>query len=384
MPVIYSSLCRIVLVLVMLGLIRIQPGFANPLVSTQTTHSVKAAHCPRHHFSVAPAQGVRHHNKVIHKTIHHTNKKTYHHAAPFHKNKKKVTHLTSHTTYIKKHTVKHKHKHFVTTRVHKTKVKPINQSASQHQMPVQPIQSNTVPAAPQIPKTDLSTTMNNMAPEFTGGPEDNQAVKTENITSENAYSGQRLVAFVHNMIGSLRYTAYRSGGQIFDNQRGVYVADCSHYVDHILQNVFPRSYSALKSFTGATTPDSANYYDFFRRLSSNMRLGWDRINNAKQLEPGDVLVFRYKNAEGATRGGHVMVVMDKPVQDNGALLVRVSDSAFSGHTDDTRAGHSGVGVGTMLLKVNAYTGAPFAYAWNVGSHWVNRVNIAMARPIGFS
>ena len=76
-----------------------------------------------------------------------------------------------------------------------------------------------------------------------------------------------------------------------------------------------------------------------------------------------------------------MVVMNKPVLDNDALLVQVSDSAFSGHSDDTRLAHnSGVGIGTLLLKVNTYTGQPSAYAWEFNSPWKNRVNIAMARP----
>jgi cell wall-associated NlpC family hydrolase len=201
----------------------------------------------------------------------------------------------------------------------------------------------------------------------------------DNGTQPTARAGQRLVAFVHKFVSSLRYTTYKPGGEVFDITHGVYEVDCSHYVNHILQDVFPRAYSSLEVSTGAQTPNSANYYNFFSHLSSNLKLDWNRVDDAKDLQPGDILVFRYRRSSGAVDGGHVMLVMDNPTMDNGALLVQVSDSAFAGHGDDTRRG-SGVGIGTLKLKINPYTGQPSAYAWEQDAPWQSRVNIAMGRP----
>ena len=54
-----------------------------------------------------------------------------------------------------------------------------------------------------------------------------------------------------------------------------------------------------------------------------------------------------------------MVVMSKPIPSDDAYLVRVADSAPSGHSQDTRQSHtSGIGIGTLLLKVNPKTGKP--------------------------
>ena len=42
--------------------------------------------------------------------------------------------------------------------------------------------------------------------------------------------------------------------------------------------------------------------------------------------------------------------------------------------------NSGIGIGTLQLKVNPKTGEPSAYAWKVGSCWKKNVKFAMARP----
>lgn len=192
----------------------------------------------------------------------------------------------------------------------------------------------------------------------------------------------RAVEFVHKSITSLRYSVYKMGGSHFDTNRGVYVLDCSSYVDNILREVHPDAYLSLVESTGADKPNSRNYYDFFHTLSYDQDDYWNKVEDIEQLQPGDILVFRYKNSRGAERGGHVMVVMDKPVRDEDAFMVRVADSAPVGHSEDTRPGRaSGIGIGTLLLKVNPKTGLPSAFAWKVGSRWENNVNIAMARPI---
>lgn len=194
----------------------------------------------------------------------------------------------------------------------------------------------------------------------------------------------KLVEFVRKTVSTAQYTAYKLGGRRFDASHGVYVLDCSDYVDNVLAAVHPKAYWSLADSAGSDKPTSQHYYEFFSELGQYPNYYWDKVNDVDGLQPGDILVFRKKNGFGRHHAsGHVMVVMNKPVQSDDAYFVRVADSAPVGHSQDTRPGHtSGIGIGTLLLKVNPRTGKPFAYAWKVGSRWTANVNIAMARPIG--
>jgi cell wall-associated NlpC family hydrolase len=183
-------------------------------------------------------------------------------------------------------------------------------------------------------------------------------------------------------VSTLRYSSYKLGGTHIDTENGIYVVDCSSYVDHILNTVYPRAFSRLAAWSGTEKPTSDDFYHYFSDLSAdNPRSLWNPIEAVEELRPGDVLVFRNTNNAGDERGGHVMIVMDKPKRDSNTYTVRVSDAAPSGHSSDTRAPHtSGIGIGTLLLKVNPKTFQPYAYAWKYGAQWKNNVAFAMARP----
>jgi cell wall-associated NlpC family hydrolase len=193
---------------------------------------------------------------------------------------------------------------------------------------------------------------------------------------------QRLVSFVHKTVSTVRYTAYKLGGNRFDPHKGVYVLDCSSYVDNILKNIYPQAYSSLVYSTGTDKPTTQHYYDFINDIGEDKKNYWSKVDDAKELKPGDILVFRKKN----DRGGHVMVVMDNPhSNDKKAITVQVADSAPSRHSEDTRAPRkSGIGIGTLQLKLDPKTGQPSAYSWKTGCRWKNNVNIAMARPMDVS
>ena len=193
----------------------------------------------------------------------------------------------------------------------------------------------------------------------------------------------RLVEFVHKTVATLRYSVYKLGGQRFDTSRGVYILDCSSYVDRILEAIYPQAYSNLVDWTGSDKPTSYDFYNFFTSLSEKSQRYWTTVDDVEQLRPGDILVFRYKNSSGDETGGHVMIVMDKPIfNEDDAFHIRVADSASSRHSEDTRVSNvSGIGIGTMLLKVNPKTYQPSAYAWRVGSRFKNNAYFAMARPI---
>jgi hypothetical protein len=208
------------------------------------------------------------------------------------------------------------------------------------------------------------------------------AVQPKTTPSFISSIGQRLVQFVHGTVSTLRYSAYKLGGTHFDTSRGIYILDCSDYIDHILKEVYPDAYFDLVNASGADKPTTAHFYDFFSGLDNDPNDYWNRVDDVEQLQPGDILVFRYKRSFRRVTSGHVMVVMDKPIRDDDRFLVRVADSAPIGHSQDTRPRRvSGIGIGTLLLKANPKTGQPSAYAWKVGSRWNKNVNIAMARPV---
>lgn len=193
---------------------------------------------------------------------------------------------------------------------------------------------------------------------------------------------QHVVQYVQKTVSTMRYSVYKMGGRKFDVSHGIYIVDCSDYVDNILEEVNPNAFSSLVNSTGSDRPTTEHYYDFFSGLDNGSNRYWSKVHDVDQLESGDVLVFRYKNSYGSSRGGHVMVVMDKPTEDGDGYLVRVADSAPSGHSEDTRRGRvSGIGIGTLVLKANPHTGQPSAYAWKIGAAWKSNVNIAMARPV---
>ena len=192
---------------------------------------------------------------------------------------------------------------------------------------------------------------------------------------------KNLINFIHNTVNNLHYSSYKLGGTHFDTEHGVYIVDCSSFVDHVLQEVYPNAYSNLVNSAGTESPASSHYYHFFHELPQNSDQYWNKIADVEELRPGDILVFRYKNSRGIQTGGHVMVVMDKPVRVSDVFFVRIADSASSGHSEDTRQPHtSGIGIGTLLLKANPKTGRPSAYAWGVRSYWNHNVTFAMARP----
>ncbi len=197
---------------------------------------------------------------------------------------------------------------------------------------------------------------------------------------------KNLAALADYTLNSIRYTAYKLGGTNFNPQHGVYVVDCSEYVDQLLTQANPVAFDTLSNWSGTEKPTSNDYFSFFNQLNERPLQNWQHVDNVSQLKPGDILVFRFKNDRHHRAYGHVMVVMNEPTRDeNWANLyyVRVSDSAPSGHSDDTRNGHhhSGIGAGTIVLQVDSQTGNPIAYAWRTDAPLEHNMYYAMARPV---
>jgi len=278
----------------------------------------------------------------------------------------KHVHLNTHAPH-NKHKTSRKHKHHLHKNqiTHREKVNPHLAAALPASSAFSHMMTSSAPLNHALASINFHTITNTM-------PAESFITSVEN----------HLISFVHQTVENLHYSSYKLGGTHFDTKHGIYVVDCSGFVDHVLQKIYPDAYSNLVNSTGADNPASIHYYHFFNALSEESDQYWNKIADVEELRPGDIVVFRYKNTRGMQAGGHVMVVMDKPIQVSDVFFVRIADSAPSGHSEDTRQPHtSGIGIGTLLLKANPKTGEPSAYAWGVGGYWNKNVTFAMARPI---
>jgi hypothetical protein len=190
--------------------------------------------------------------------------------------------------------------------------------------------------------------------------------------------------YLNQVLQSLRYTHYKYGGNDFDVRRGVYALDCSHYVDHLIAASTPKAYDSVKRYSRTPSPVTNDYYSFFHNIPyEQIAYNWYRVKQTQNLRPGDIIVYRYYHTYH-TGSGHMMIVAGLPKRDThytNIYRVLVSDSAYSGHSNDSRGPHhSGVGIGTLLLKVDPHTGIAYQYAWKEGAHWQGS-NIAMGRPM---
>ena len=188
-----------------------------------------------------------------------------------------------------------------------------------------------------------------------------------------------LVDLAKKTINTSSYSRYKLGGNQFDLTKGIYIIDCSAYVDHLLKAAFPKAYDSLVSAMGSQTPNSKDYYNFFVGLNHNPNPYWSQVNNVDQLHPGDILVFTKNRSSRAS--GHIMVVVSKPTPQADGYLIKVADSSPYKHSKDTREASkaTGIGMGTLAIKAGP-TGQPNAYAWKAGSSWNHSVKFAMARP----
>ncbi len=304
------------------------------------------------------------------------------------------SHHTNSKTQHSKHTLRKRHLHTVHHH-HVRKHLPNTTAPSMAQItgqPVAAVQTAVAPApqvvlpVPKITGPDVTDATVPAASIVSVDPLPQIASATTSAANDDNSAPQRLVKTVYETLNTLSYSVYELGGTYFNALQGVYKVDCSNYVDHLLNLSVPNAYQSLLVKSGSPRPTSEDYFSFFRSLpTGTVDDDWYRIGDVSSLSAGDILVFRYKNLAGRDTAGHVMVVVGNPQPANEAgttYLVRVADSAPSGHTDDTRPAHtSGIGIGTLLLKVRSSTGAPYAYAWKDGSPWKYNMDFAMARPV---
>lgn len=192
-----------------------------------------------------------------------------------------------------------------------------------------------------------------------------------------------LLVRVDEVLNALTYTTYVFGGNYLDFLRGIYKVDCTGYLNHLVEDVAPSAYDALLDLRGTSRPSARDYVAFFRGLPyDTARYGWQRIRRARDLRPGDVLVWRYDDPSSVSTG-HAVVVVSLPTRDlrwSNVFRLRVSDSARSGHSYDNRGSTGqGVGAGEMLVKVDGTSGVPTQIAWSLRGIFRSDIAIAAAR-----
>lgn len=211
-------------------------------------------------------------------------------------------------------------------------------------------------------------------------------ISTHTVAHSLGTAGVKVVAWVHHTMQNLHQNRYRFGGGKFDISKGIYEIDCSRFIDHLLERATPAAYACMVHHTGVAKPTSADYFSFFRQLPhEKIWHSWYRVPTVFDLQPGDVLVFRGLTPDLRRAANHIMLVVDQPKRQgklSDVFLLRIADSAPIPHSHDTRPKNtSGIGIGTLLLKVDPTTGEPEAYSWGLSKRWNYQVTFAMARPM---
>ncbi len=197
------------------------------------------------------------------------------------------------------------------------------------------------------------------------------------------WDANRVMRAIGKMSANMNITEYSHGLRV--NERdGVYVFDCSGFADWLLGKAAPLARASLRNGS-KQRPLARDFQRRLARLPPNVeRSGWRRVPRVVDIEPGDVVAWLKPEIIRSPNTGHVAFAVHRPIRAAGydnAYLVRIADSTSLLHDDDTRAGRSGFGLGTILLVADPETGAPVAYGW-VGLRWRSfETPIAIGRPV---
>jgi hypothetical protein len=163
------------------------------------------------------------------------------------------------------------------------------------------------------------------------------------------------------ILNSIEKTKYQHRTEM-DEEKGVYLCDCSGLVGYILnRSVGADGSGALGD--GRKRPLAMHYEKFFAAAPTKAdgESRWQRIERLADARPGDIIAWRHEKPKPGNTG-HVVIVDQRPVAENDGLVrVVFIDSTTRPMVDDTRPkGTNGVGRGTMWFKVDE-NGSPIAH-----------------------
>jgi len=205
----------------------------------------------------------------------------------------------------------------------------------------------------------------------------------QKITSVSPSSSSRVFNEARRIVSNLRSSRYSHKARV-DEKSGTYILDCSSLACYILKRAAPASLSLVTADANRTHARAANFYDtFLEAPTKDTRKGWQRVLKLVEAEPGDFIAWKREPCPRKGSTGHVAIVMKRPVKEkDGAVRVVILDSSRSGHARDTRRkGDSGVGVGTVWLRVDK-SGAPVAVYWSSRKKKPRTCPIAIGRVMG--
>jgi cell wall-associated NlpC family hydrolase len=179
------------------------------------------------------------------------------------------------------------------------------------------------------------------------------------------------------ILSKLKSTRYSHKGAV-DEEKGIYILDCSSLACHILSKAAPASLESVPVDPRYRHARAKNFCDtFLQSPADKARNGWLRIVRVIDAEPGDFIAWKKDPMPPKGNTGHVVMVLEKPVlESDGTVRVVVLDASSGRHANDTRKkGENGVGSGTIWFKVDE-SGAPVAV------HWSTRKRPPIPHPIG--
>lgn len=194
-----------------------------------------------------------------------------------------------------------------------------------------------------------------------------------------------LLVRADEVLNSITSTVY-STARVWDPGAGVYKVICVHYLNNLLNEALPENYDRLLEDFGQSSLSIWDYYDYFDDIAYYAtRGGFKRLKRVTDLLPGDVIVWRYNVSVSSGAWGHGVVVADVPKADSrwsNAYEIRVTDATSTPHSEDNRAGSSGVGAGKMLIRADS-TGKPSQIAWTLNGYWKasTDTSIIIVRPM---
>ncbi|MBX9878722.1 MAG: hypothetical protein K2Y22_09720 [Candidatus Obscuribacterales bacterium] len=230
-----------------------------------------------------------------------------------------------------------------------------NGHVSSSKMVSQPV--TTVPGpsrgALHAPAQNTQATPPQTNPNGPASPLSEQALKLAESIFDNATD----VKYVHHEVPASQQIEKESDGTLEAH------TDCSGFISYIVHAVAPRHYQEVRSREPDWSyPQAKIWATFFNSLDSGApEGGWLRIDNWKDLRPGDIAAWKEVGGENT---GHVMMVMNRPgnIQENNGyryVELPVIDSSTTYHFTPEylppKAGQkhrNGVGMGVIRLMLS--------------------------------